>query len=309
MTSVEQPHEGESADRAFRCGTVAIIGRPNVGKSTLLNALVGQKLAITSRKPQTTRHRLLGILTLSDTQFLFVDTPGFQTRHGGSLNRMLNRNVQHALHDVDAVLWVVEAGTLGEHDRAIARLLPEGVPVIMVVNKIDRIKDRVALLGFLQRCSDEFADHEIVPVSARPARNLDELLRTLRRHLPEQAAIHPEDALTDRDERFLAAELIREKLFRQLGEEVPYGSTVVIDRFVEEGRLRRIHASIVVDRPGHKSIIIGRGGSRLKEIGTAARADMERLFDGKVFLEIWVKVRSGWSEDDALLRRFGYDGG
>ncbi len=296
-------------NEVFRCGTVAIVGRPNVGKSTLLNALVGQKLAITSRKPQTTRHRLLGILTRPDAQFVFVDTPGFQTRHGGSLNRMLNRNVQRALQDVDAVMWVVEAGTLNEQDRAVARLLPDGVPVIMVANKADRLGDRARMLAFLQRFAEEFPRGDIVPVSAKLARNLDELLKVLRSKLPEQGAIHPEDELTDRNERFLAAELIREKLFRQLGEEIPYGSAVVIDQFVEEGRLRRIHASIIVDKPGHKSIIIGHNGAKLKEIATAARLDMERLFGGKVFLEIWVKVRSGWSEDEALLRRFGYDGG
>lgn len=296
-------------NEAFRCGTVAIVGRPNVGKSTLLNALVGQKLAITSRKPQTTRHRLLGILTRADAQFIFVDTPGFQTRHGGSLNRMLNRNVQRALQEVDAVMWVVEAGTLNEQDRAVARLLPDGVPVIMVANKADRLDDRARMLAFLQRCAEEFPRGDIVPVSAKLARNLDELLKVLRSKLPEQEAIYPADELTDRNERFLAAELIREKLFRQLGEEIPYGSAVVIDQFVEEGALRRIHASIVVDKPGHKAIIIGHNGAKLKEIATAARIDMERLFDGKVFLEIWVKVRSGWSDDEALVRRFGYDGG
>lgn len=294
---------------AFRCGTVAIVGRPNVGKSTLLNALVGQKLAITSRKPQTTRHRLLGILTRPDAQFIFVDTPGFQTRHGGSLNRMLNRNVQRALQEVDVVMWAVEAGTLNEQDRAVARLLPADVPVVLVVNKTDRLGDRVQMLAFLQRCAAEFPRGDIVPVSAKLSRNLDELLKVLRTRLPEQPAIYPEDELTDRNERFLAAELIREKLFRQLGEEIPYGSAVVIDQYVEEGNLRRIHASIIVDKPGHKAIIIGRNGAKLKEIGTAARTDMERLFGGRVFLELWVKVRSGWSDDEALLRRFGYDGG
>lgn len=293
----------------FRCGTIAIVGRPNVGKSTLLNALVGQKLAITSRKPQTTRHRLLGIHTTEDAQYIFVDTPGFQTEHGGSLNRMLNKNVQLALHDVDAVMWVVEAGTLNAQDRKVAELLPEGVPAVLVVNKIDRLDDRGQLLEFLQQCGEVFDRGEIVPVSAKLARNIAELLAVLRKHLPTQPAIYPEDELTDRNERFLAAELIREKLFRLLGEEVPYGSAVVIDQFQEEGRLRRIHASIVVDRAGHKAIVIGKGGAKLKEIATAARIDMERLFGGKVFLEIWVKVRGGWSEDESLLRSFGYDAG
>jgi GTP-binding protein Era len=296
-------------EEVFRCGTIAIVGRPNVGKSTLLNALVGQKLSITSRKPQTTRHRLLGILTRPDTQFIFVDTPGFQTQHGGSLNRMLNKNVQRSLQDIDAVMWVVEAGTLSEQDRKVAQLLPADIPAVMVVNKTDRVDDRADLLAFLQRCGEEFDQGAIVPVSAKLSRNTEELLKVLRGLLPEQPAIYPEDELTDRNERFLAAELIREKLFRLLGEEVPYGSAVIIDQFQEEGRLRRIHASIVVEKAGHKAIIIGRGGAKLKEIGTAARIDMERLFDCKVFLEIWVKVRSGWPDDDAMLRRFGYDGG
>ncbi|HLU77192.1 MAG TPA: GTPase Era [Burkholderiales bacterium] len=293
----------------FRCGTIAIVGRPNVGKSTLLNTLIGQKLAITSRKPQTTRHRLLGIHTTDDAQYIFVDTPGFQTEHGGSLNRMLNRNVQLALHDVDAVMWVVEAGTLNARDRKVAELLPADVPAVMVVNKIDRIEDRAQLLEFLRHCGETFDRGAIVPVSARLARNTDELLAVLRKHLPAQPALYPADELTDRSERFLAAELIREKLFRLLGEEVPYGSAVVIDQFQEEGRLRRIHASIVVEKAGHKAIVIGKGGAKLKEIATAARIDMERLFDAKVFLEIWVKVRDGWSEDDSMLRSFGYDAG
>lgn len=293
----------------FRCGTIAIVGRPNVGKSTLLNALVGQKLAITSRKPQTTRHRLLGILTDPQAQYIFVDTPGFQTEHGGSLNRMLNKNVQRALQEVDAVMWVVEAGTFNAQDRKVATLLPDDVPVAMVVNKIDRLEDRAQLLAFLQQCGEAFDRGEIVPVSAKLSRNTAELLAVLRKFLPQQPAIYPEDELTDRNERFLAAELIREKLFRLLGEEVPYGSAVVIDQFQEEGRLRRIHASIVVDKAGHKAIVIGKGGAKLKEIATAARVDMERLFGGKVFLEIWVKVRGGWSEDESLLRSFGYDAG
>lgn len=295
-------------NEVFRCGTIAIVGRPNVGKSTLLNTLVGQKLSITSRKPQTTRHRLLGILTQDDAQYIFVDTPGFQTRHGGPLNRMLNRNVQQALVGVDLVMWVVEAGVLTEADRRVGTLLPADVPAVLVVNKSDRIGPP-EMLQFLQRCGETFTQGPIVPVSARQRRNIDELLKVLRERLPEQPPIYSPDELTDRSERFLAAELIREKLFRQLGEEVPYGSAVVIDDFKEEGRLRRIHASIVVDRPGHKAIIIGRNGARLKQIGTSARQDMERLFDGKVFLELWVKVRGGWVEDEAMLRRFGYDGG
>lgn len=292
-----------------RCGSIAIVGRPNVGKSTLLNRLVGQKLSITSRKPQTTRHRLLGILTRGEAQFIFVDTPGFQTRHGGNLNRMLNRNVRGALQDIDAIVMVVEAGVFGDEDRAVLKLLPENTPVILAVNKADKLSNPAAMLPYLKQAGSESAFAAVVPLSARLGKNTHELLNALLPHLPQQPHIYGPDDLTDRNERFLAAELIREKLFRSLGDEVPYGSAVVIDQFKEEGRLRRIHASIVVDRDGHKAIIIGKNGAKLKELGTAARLDMEKLFGGKVFLELWVKVRSGWSEDETQLRKLGYDGG
>jgi GTPase len=294
-------------ERDFRCGSVAIVGRPNVGKSTLLNRLLGQKLSITSRKPQTTRHRLLGILTRKDAQFVFVDTPGFQTKHGGPLNTMLNRNVRVALEEVDAVLLVVEAGHWDDADKAVLRLLPKDKPVLLVVNKADKVEGAEQMLPFLRKVGAEFDFAAIVPVSARLGKNLNELLGALRPHLPEQAARYGDEELTDRSERFLAAELIREKLFRSLGEEIPYGSAVTIDLFKEEGRLRRIHASIVVDRENHKAIVIGKQGQKLKELATAARLDMEKLFGGKVFLEIFVKVRSGWSEDEAQLRKLGYD--
>ena len=293
----------------FRCGTIAIVGRPNVGKSTLLNRLVGQKLSITSRKPQTTRHRLLGILTRPGAQYIFVDTPGFQTRHGGGLNRMLNRNVRQALQEVDAVALVVEAGVFGEADQGVVKLLPKDIPVLLVVNKADKLGDPAAMLPYLEKLSREFQFAAVVPVSARLGKNTGELLRTLFPYLPQQPAIYGEDEITDRNERFLAAELIREKLFRSMGEEIPYGCAVVIEQFKEEGRLRRIHAAIVVDREGHKAIIIGKKGEKLKALGTAARIDMEKLFGGKVYLELWVKVRSGWSEDESQLRKLGYDGG
>ncbi|HKO88670.1 MAG TPA: GTPase Era [Burkholderiales bacterium] len=293
----------------FRCGHIAIVGRPNVGKSTLLNRLVGQKLSITSRKPQTTRHKLCGIVTRKDAQFIFVDTPGFQTQHGGNLNKMLNRNVRQALQDTDAIVVVVEAGVLEEADRAVLKLLPKDRPVVLAVNKADKLKGPTEMLPYLNMIAKEFAFTAVVPLSARLGKNTTELLNVLRTQLPEQPAIYDEDEITDRNERFLAAELIREKLFRSLGEEVPYGSAVVIDRFQEEGKLRRIYASIVVDREGHKAIIIGKKGEKLKTLATAARLDMEKLFGGKVFLEIWVKVRSGWSEDASQLRKLGYDGG
>jgi GTP-binding protein Era len=293
--------------KPFRCGVVAIVGRPNVGKSTLLNALVGHKISITSRRPQTTRHRVLGVVTGDDAQLVFVDTPGFQTRHGGALNRTLNRNVRQALAEVDAVLMVVEAGEFRDDDAAVLKLLPAGVPVLLAVNKSDRLGDPARMLPFLQRVAAvrEFA--EIVPVSAQRRRNLRDLTRAVAAHLPEQPPMYEPDTLTDRNERFLAAEMVREKLFRLLGDEVPYGSAVVIEKFAEEGRLRRIHAAIVVEKDGHKAIVIGKGGEKLKEIATEARKDMERLFGGKVFLEVWVKVRGRWTEDHALVRRFGYD--
>jgi len=291
------------APAAMRSGTVAIVGRPNVGKSTLFNRMVGQKLSITSAKPQTTRHRIAGILNTEIAQAVFVDTPGFQARAGGALNRVLNRTVTQALEGVDAVLMVIEAGRFDAADRRVLGLLPRTAPAILVVNKSDKLPERSRMLAFLQAAAKEHDYAEIVPVSARTGRNVPELVRALVAHLPEQPPLFPGDALTDRSERFLAAELLREKLFRSVGDEVPYGATVVIDKFEEVGRLRRIHASIVVDKPGHKAIVIGSGGEKLKSIATAARLEMEKLFGGKVFLEVWVKVKRGWSDDEAQIRR------
>ena len=296
--------DAESA--APRSGTVAIVGRPNVGKSTLFNRMVGQKVSITSAKPQTTRHRITGILTKGSAQAVFVDTPGFQLRQGGALNRALNRTVVQALQGVDLVLVVVEAGRLGADDRRVFDLLPEAVPAVLVVNKSDRLPERARMLPFLLAAAKEHDFAEIVPVSARSGRNVGELVRVLLRHLPAQPPLYPADELTDRSERFLAAELLREKLFRAVGDEVPYASAVVIDKFEQEGRLRRIHASIVVEKPGHKTIVIGREGEKLKAIASAARLDMERLFGGKVFLEVWVRVKKGWSENEAQIRQLGY---
>jgi GTP-binding protein Era len=290
-----------------RCGIVAIVGRPNVGKSTLLNALVGHKLSITSDKPQTTRHRVTGVLTRPRAQFVFVDTPGFQTRHGGALNRALNRAVRAAVGEVDVVLLVVEAGRLAEADRPVLRLLTRRVPVVLVVNKSDRIDGPARMLPFLRAAAamGEFA--AVVPVSAARRRNFSDLLRAIEPLLPEQPPLFDADALTDRSERFLAAEIVREKLFRLLGDEVPYGAAVTVDRFTQEPRLRRIHAAVVVDRENHKAIVVGKDGAKLKAIASAARRDMETLFGGKVFLEVWVKVRSGWTEDAASLRRLGLE--
>jgi GTPase len=293
-----------------RCGTIALIGRPNVGKSTLLNALVGQKLSITSRKPQTTRHRIRGVLTLPEAQYVFVDTPGFQTRHRSALNRLMNRGVKGVLEDIDVAVLVTEAGRFGAEDRAVLGLVPPAVRVFLVANKIDRI-EREALLPWLRKTATEARFAEIVPVSAQKRKGLDALLRALARYLPEQAPLYGEDDLTDRDERFFASELVREKLFRLLGEELPYGASVAIDKFEEvsdpRGPLRRIHASIVVDKDGHKAMVIGAKGEKLKAIGTAARIDMEKLFGGKVYLEVWVKVRRGWADSASALKSLGYD--
>ena len=269
------------------------------------NALLGQKISITSRKPQTTRRPLHGVLTTETAQFVVVDTPGFQTRHGGALNRAMNRAVRSALESADVVALVVEAGRFGADDRSVLRLAPAGAPLFLIVNKIDTVEPG-RLLVFLKQAAGEAKFEEIFPVSARRRKGLAELLRSLERYLPQQPAIHGADEITDRNERFLAAEFIREKLFRYLGEELPYGADVEIDKFAEERGVRRIHASIVVAKEGHKAIVIGAGGRKLKEIASAARLDMERLFGGKVYLETWVKVRGGWTEDEAALRRLGY---
>lgn len=290
----------------FRCGTVAIVGRPNVGKSTLLNHILGVKLSITSRKAQTTRHRLLGIHTTEDTQFLFVDTPGFQLKHVNALNRSMNRTVQQVMGEVDVVLFVVEALNFGPGDEKVLELLPQNQPVLLVINKADTLDDKAALLPFIQELSAKFAFTAVVPVSAKRGLALDELLRTVRGYLPEQAAIYGEDELTDRNERFLAAEIVREKIFRLLGEEVPYSVAVEIEKFEQQGDLRRIFAAILVDKEGQKPILIGKGGEKLKRISTEARQDMEKLFGSKVWLETFVKVRSGWADDEQALKSLGY---
>jgi len=298
-------------DGVRRCGLVAIVGRPNVGKSTLLNALVGQKVSITSRKAQTTRHRIVGIRTLAESQFVFVDTPGFQTRHSAALNRTLNRTVQGALADVDAVLFVVEAGRFGPDDAKVLALMPpasEGsMPVILVANKLDEVRRRADLAPWLKSMQERHAFAEFVPLSARRDADVQRLLGIVRPYLPQAPWLHDEAALTDRSERFLASELIREKLFRLTGDELPYTSTVVIEKFEEDGELRRIAAAIVVEREAHKGMVIGGGGERLKRIGTEARVELESLLGAKVFLELWVKVRSGWADDEEHLRSYGYE--
>jgi GTP-binding protein Era len=291
----------------MKCGLIAIVGRPNVGKSTLLNALVGQKISITSNKAQTTRHRITGIRTQGEAQFVFVDTPGFQTRHGAPLNRFLNRAVTSTLGDVDVVLFVVEAGRFGKEDAAVLALLPLAKPALLVANKLDAVARRSDLAPWLQSMQAKHAFAEFVPLSATKSADAERLLGIVAPYLPEQPWLHDEDALTDRSDRFLAAEIVREKLFRLTGDELPYTSTVVIDKFEEEGRLRRIAATIIVERDAHKAMIIGSGGERLKRIGTESRHELEHLLDAKVFLELWVKVKSGWADDEAHLRSFGYE--
>jgi GTP-binding protein Era len=290
-----------------RSGYIAIVGRPNVGKSTLLNRLVGEKISIVSRKAQTTRHRITGILTSDGAQFVFVDTPGFQTRFANALNRSMNRGVTQTLADVDLVLYVVEAGRFDAQDKAVLKLLPADRPVILVVNKTDQLQDRQALLPFLAEVAAAHDFAAVVPVSAAKGRQTDELLAEARKHLPNDGLLFDEDELTDKSERFLAAEYVREKLFRLLGDELPYSTTVEIEKFEVEGNLRRIFAAVVVDRDSHKAIVIGKNGESLKRIASEARQDMERLFGGKVYLEVWVKVKSGWADDERLLKSLGYE--
>lgn len=292
---------------AFRTGYLAIVGQPNVGKSTLLNQLIGQKISITSKKPQTTRHRVTGILTKPECQYIFVDTPGFQTRHAGALNRVMNRSVTQALAEVDAIICVVEAGRCSQADRAIFKLLPRERPVLLAINKIDRLADKSKLLPFMAQMAQEYPFAEIVPLSAMQGSGTDQLIQAAAKYLPVAAPVFGEEEVTDRSERFLAAELLREKLFRNLGEELPYGIAVEIERFEQEGNLRRIFAAIIVDKAAHKSIVIGKGGEKLKTMSSDARRDMEQLFGGKVYLETWVKVKSGWADDERALKSLGYE--
>ncbi len=290
-----------------RAGYVAIIGRPNVGKSTLLNRLVGQKISITSRRPQTTRQRIIGIVTRADAQYVFVDTPGFQNRHGNVMNRLMNRSVSRSIADVNVIVWVVEARHLTAEDKAVLALLQDCAPVVLAVNKIDELANKNELLPFMQELESLAHPAAIVPVSAKNGVGADNLLDAIAGLLPEQERLYAEDEITTASERTLAAELVREKLFRLLGEELPYSTAVEIEKFEIVDGLRRINAAILVDKSGQKGIVIGKGGEKLKQIGTQARLDMERLFGGKVFLEVWVKVKSGWADDDAVLKRTGIE--
>jgi len=292
---------------AFKCGTVAIVGRPNVGKSTLLNHLVGEKVSITSNKAQTTRHRITGILTEDDAQFLFVDTPGLQKKHDNSLNRVLNRTVGQAISDADVVVFLIEAGQFSEADEVVLKQLSDPGRVVLAVSKCDKIKEKSRLMTFLTEVHKKGEFCAIVPVSVKQKQSLDELKKVIRGMLPIAPAVFGPDEFTDRSERFMAAEFIREKVFRQLGDELPYAVNVMIEKYEEIGALRRIFAAIVVEKASQKAILIGEKGERLKRIGTDARKEMEEAFGCKVYLELWVRVKKGWADDDALVRQYGYE--
>ena len=301
----------EHTTDTHHCGSVAVIGRPNVGKSTLVNALVGAKVSIVSNRPQTTRHRLLGIATVEGGQLLLVDTPGLHRGEGrfkaSAMSRVMNRTARGAVEDVDAALMVVEAGRWDEEDTLVFNVLRQGgIPVVLAVNKVDRLKDKSALLPFLAQVSEGRDFAAIHPVSALKRKGLEQLLADLLKQVPEAPPAYEEDEITDRSQRFLAGELVREQLMRQLGDELPYATTVEIERFAEDGELLRIGAVVWVEREGQKPIVIGKGGTRLRDIGSKARQQMERLFGRKVFLETWVRVREGWSDDVAALKAFGY---
>ncbi len=303
-----QPATGEGQ----RCGLIAIVGKPNVGKSTLLNALVGQKISITSRKAQTTRHRITGIRNQGQTQYVFVDTRGFQTRHSTALNKSLNKTVMGAVGDVDLVMFVVEAGSFTLADAKVLSLLKPGIPVLLIANKLDMVHRRAEIAPWLRDMQARHAFAEFVPMSAKQPKDIERLLGICDKYLPEQGWWYTNDELTDRSEKFLASEIVREKLFRLTGDELPYTSTVVIEKFEEEpgksaSRMVRIAATIVVERDGHKAMVIGEKGEKLKRIGTESRVELEKLLDAKVFIELWVKVRSGWADDEARVRSFGYE--
>ncbi|MEO4047455.1 GTPase Era [Pseudomonas sp. CAU 1711] len=290
-----------------RCGYVAIVGRPNVGKSTLLNHILGQKLAITSRKPQTTRHNMLGIKTEGEVQAVYVDTPGLHKHNDKALNRYMNRSASTALKDVDVVVFVVDRTRWTDEDQMVLEKVQHlKCPILLAVNKADRLEDKSELLPHLEWLATQLPQAEVVPISALHGQNLDTLERLVGERLPESEHFYPEDQITDRSSRFLAAELIREKIMRQLGAELPYQITVEIEEFKQEGRILHIHGLILVERDGQKKIIIGDKGERIKRIGQDARKDMETMFDSKVMLNLWVKVKGGWSDDERALRSLGY---
>lgn len=291
----------------FRCGTVAIIGRPNVGKSTLLNHLVGQKVSITSNKAQTTRHRITGILTDETAQYLFLDTPGFQKTHDNALNRVLNRTVSQTVNDADVVVAIIEAMRFSDADAQVLKQASGSACLILAISKCDRVKEKAKLFNFLKEIQPKANFVAMVPISVKHKKTLDELKKVIRENLPVAPPIHDAENFTDRSERFMASEFIREKVFRQLGDELPYAANVLIDKYEDVGSLRRIFASIVVEKTSQKAILIGEKGERLKRIGTDARKEMEASFGGKVYLELWVRVKKGWADDVALIRQYGYE--
>ena len=291
----------------YRCGFIAIVGRPNVGKSTLMNHLIGQKISITSKKAQTTRHKVTGIYTDDTAQFIFVDTPGFQTDHRNALNDRLNLNVTEAMSGVDAIVFVLEAMRFTEADRTVLKQLPNNTPVILVINKIDKekAKNKLALNEFINQVHNEFNFAATEVVSAKHGLRIANLLETLKPFLPKSIPMYPDDMVTDKSSRFLAMEIVREKLFRYLGEELPYAMNVEVEQFKENNGLYEIYIAVLVDKENQKPIVIGRGGEKMKKISTEARLDMEKLFDAKVFLKVWVKVKSGWADDIRFLNELG----
>lgn len=292
----------------FRCGFIAIVGRPNVGKSTLANALIGSKISIVSRKAQTTRHRIHGVLTREQEQFVFVDTPGFQTRHGGTMNRMMNRVVTQTLADVDVVVHVVEAGKWSPGDAQLLPLLPKsGEKTILVVNKVDALKSKNDMFSYVSKIMAQHPYSAVVPVSALRGVQLDNLLTEIAARLPEGEPMFEADALTDRPMRFIVAELIREKIFRLVGDELPYGCTVVIEEWEENDVGVRVAACIVIERDSQRPILLGAGGGHMKRIASEARQDMVKLLEKTVHLEVYIKVRKGWSDRESALRELGYE--
>lgn len=303
VSSYNYPPQSEN----FRCGFVAIVGQPNVGKSTLMNHLIGQKISITSKKAQTTRHKVNGIYTDNEAQLIFVDTPGFQTYHRNALNDRLNQNVTEAVAGVDIIVFVIEALRFSDADREVLQQLPAHIPVVLVINKVDKAKakDQSVLQNFIDEVQQAYKFTQVALVSAKHGLGVAQLVHVLKPMLPIDIPLYPEDMVTDKSARFLAMEIVREKLFRYLGEELPYAMNVEVEQFTEEDGLYRIYIAVLVDKESQKGILIGKGGEKLKKISTEARLDMEKLFETKVFLKVWVKVKSGWADDIRFLRELG----
>ena len=304
---MQKVSDQDEAAVSFRVGSTAIVGRPNVGKSSILNRLLGMKLSIVSKKAQTTRHRILGVYSDDESQILFLDTPGFQLRHTSLLNSAMNRSVSSTISEVDVLIFVLEYPLVEHDDLKLLAMIPDGLRVICAISKTDKVRNTNEVLPFITKVNELYAFEDIVPTSAMKSEGIDNLINVVKGKLPFGDLVYPEDEITDRPERFFAAEIIREKLFQLMGEEIPYGVTVEIEEFEIKEGLRRIGATIIVSKNAHKGMIIGAGGSKLKVIGTKARLDMERFFDGKVFLRLWVKVKKGWMDDGQLVKQFGYD--